>query len=65
MACRFMKLRLDRVLKLQLTGTRSEVLRSGAPVPKFTPKTPKYSSPYPSYAAGWWEAFFPQNVNKQ
>ena len=61
-----MKLRLDRVLKLQLTGLeRSQVFKSAAPVPKFTPKVPKYSSPYPSYAAGWWEAFFPENASKQ
>lgn len=61
-----MKLRLDRVLKLELTGLeRSEVFKSNAPVPKFTPPTPKYSSPYSSYAYGWWEAFFPENVNKE
>lgn len=62
----FMKLRLDRVLRLQLTGLeRSEVFKSNGPVPKFTPKVPKCSSPYLSYASGWWEAFFPENVNKQ
>ena len=64
--CRFMKLRLDRVLKLELVGlSRTEVFKSNGPVPKFTQPTPKCSSPYPSYAYGWWEAFFPENVNKQ
>ena len=61
-----MKLRLDRVLKLERTGLeRSEGFKSNGPVPKFTPPVPKYSSPYPSYAYGWWEAFFPENANKQ
>lgn len=62
---RFMKLRLDRVLKLELAGLkRAEVFKSNGPVPKFTQPTPKYSSPYPSYAYGWWEAFFPENMDK-
>ena len=60
-----MKLRLDRVLKLQLTGVdRAAVFKSNGPVPDFKPPE-KWTAPYSPYAKGWWEVFFPENVNKQ
>ena len=49
---RFMKLRLDRVLKLELTGlSRQEVFQSGGPVPDFTPPE-KWTAPYSPYRKG-------------
>ena len=47
-----MKLRLDRVLKLELTGlSRQEVFQSGGPVPDFTPPE-KWTAPYSPYRKG-------------
>lgn len=47
-----MKLRLDRVLKLELTGMdRQQVFRSGGPVPEFTPPE-KWTAPYSPYRKG-------------
>mmetsp|Transcript_15605 Transcript_15605/g.47086 ORF Transcript_15605/g.47086 Transcript_15605/m.47086 type:complete len:224 (+) Transcript_15605:211-882(+) len=58
----FMKLRLDRVLKLELTGlTRQEVFKSLGPVPEFTPPE-KWTAPYSPYRKGWWEAFMPDKL---
>ncbi|KIZ00618.1 hypothetical protein MNEG_7344 [Monoraphidium neglectum] len=55
----FMKLRLDRVLKIELVGlTTEEVLEAGEALPEF--KRPEIkTSPYPWYSAGWWEKFYP------
>ena len=53
----FMKLRLDRVLKIDL-GPMSidDATKNTAPVPKFSP--PKnWTAPYAPYAYGWWEMF--------
>lgn len=52
-----MKLRLDRVLKIDL-GPMSidDATKNTAPVPKFSP--PKnWTAPYAPYAYGWWELF--------
>lgn len=47
-----MKLRLDRVLKLELTGLSKEaVLQSDGPVPEFTPPE-KWTAPYSPYRKG-------------
>jgi hypothetical protein len=52
-----MKLRLDRVLKLDLGNMPIDaVTKSTAPVPKFT-STAKWTAPYTPYAYGWWEIF--------
>lgn len=53
----FMKLRLDRVLKIDL-GKMSidEATKSTAPVPEFKPPE-KWTAPYAPYAPGWWEVF--------
>ncbi|KAL0051124.1 hypothetical protein WJX82_002406 [Trebouxia sp. C0006] len=60
----FMKLRLDRVLKLELGEvTPEEALKSLAPVPDFKPlnQTVKnYTAPYPPYKPGWWQQFEPK-----
>lgn len=61
----FMKLRLDRVLKLELgEATPEEALKSLAPVPDFKPlnQTVKnYTAPYPPYKPGWWQQFEPKH----
>jgi hypothetical protein len=53
----FMKLRLDRVLKLDL-GNMSidEATKSTAPLPEFKPPE-QWTAPYSPYAYGWWEVF--------
>ena len=55
----FMKLRLDRVMKLELAGlSADEALAAGAPLPEF-PRPAKWTAPYPAYTPGWWKAFYP------
>ncbi|GAB4818846.1 hypothetical protein N2152v2_005892 [Parachlorella kessleri] len=53
----FMKLRLDRVLKLDL-GKMSldEVTKSNGPVTELKPQE-KWIAPYQPYAHGWWNVF--------
>ena len=60
--CSFMKLRLDRVLRLDLGSlTPEEALKSTAPPPEFPPlDTKKWTAPYPPYAPGWWKVFSPE-----
>jgi hypothetical protein len=61
---RFMKLRLDRVLKLELGEIdEKEMLACGAPVPDFG-RPQIWTAPYPKYAAGWWNPFMPGRVDK-
>lgn len=56
-ACRFMKLRLDRVLKLDIGKKNIDAAtKSTAPLPKFEPAE-KWLAPYAPYAPGWWEIF--------
>jgi len=52
-----MKLRLDRVLKLDL-GNMSidDATKSTASVPDFK-QTGKWTAPYSPYAPGWWDMF--------
>ncbi|KAK9829728.1 hypothetical protein WJX72_007542 [[Myrmecia] bisecta] len=53
----FMKLRLDRVLKLELGElSLEEVTKSTGPLPEFK-KPDKWTAPYPPYKPGWWEVF--------
>jgi hypothetical protein len=62
-----MKVRLDRVMKLELTGlTKDEVLAAGGPVPDYADRPAawrapfaKYDAPYPPYTPGWWKRFYP------
>lgn len=58
-----MKLRLDRVLKIELAGlAQGDALAAGAPLPEF--KAPaKWTAPYPMYTPGWWRAFYPPGAN--
>lgn len=61
---RFMKLRLDRVLKLELGEmTPEEALKSLKPVPDFKPlnQDVHWTAPYPPYKPGWWELFEPKH----
>ena len=52
-----MKLRLDRVLKLDL-GPMSidDATKNTVPVPEFKPPA-NWTAPYAPYAPGWWEKF--------
>jgi hypothetical protein len=62
LCCRYMKLRLDRVLFVEVEGSQEEITRCGSRVPKFerlddAGKT--WTAPYSPYASGWWEVFMP------
>ncbi|GMH39610.1 hypothetical protein BSKO_07508 [Bryopsis sp. KO-2023] len=55
----FMKLRLDQVLKFDLGDMEaSDVLAAGDDIPPFD-KPAKWTAPYPKYASGWWDVFYP------
>lgn len=55
--CSFMKLRLDRVLKMDLGKMDIDTAtKSTAPVPELKPKE-AWIAPYSQYAPGWWEVF--------
>jgi predicted transcriptional regulator len=55
-----MKLRLDRVLKIDLAGlSQQEVLSAGEELPEFK-KPAKWTAPYGMYTPGWWKVFYPQ-----
>eukprot|EP00798_Chlamydomonas_sp_ICE-L_P003382 gene3382-13420_t len=55
-----MKLRLDRVLKIDLGDMeRSEVLTAGGTVAD-PPAPEKWTAPYSPYSKGWWDAFLPK-----
>ncbi|KAI8100776.1 hypothetical protein M9434_005167 [Picochlorum sp. BPE23] len=52
----FMKLRLDRVLKLDLGNMSIDAAtKSTAKVPEFEPQ--EWNAPYTPYSKGWWEVF--------
>ena len=59
----FMKLRLDRVLRVDPGElTPEEALRCGSPVPEFAPldRSPdagRWTAPYSPYKPGWWDVF--------
>ena len=55
----FMKLRLDRVLRLDLGEmTREEVTKSVGKVPEYGAlDKSKWTAPYSPYRPGWWEMF--------
>lgn len=56
-ARRFMKLRLDRVLRIELGPmTADEAAASTAELPKMTPPA-KWTAPYVPYSYGWWDVF--------
>ena len=62
----FMKLRLDRVLKVDVGSlTPAEAIKSTQPVPAFTPldrAASPWTAPYSPYKPGWWEAFMADDV---
>ena len=62
MYCRFMKLRLDRVLKAELSGlSKEEALRSTGDLPDYGPlDKDKWTAPYQPYRPGWWKMFMPE-----
>lgn len=52
-----MKLRLDRVLMLDLDKVpEADLFTSNGPVPEF-PAREGWTAPYTPYAKGWWEVF--------
>lgn len=60
-----MKLRLDRVLFLEVTGSQEDITACGAPVPAFgrlDGEPSKWTAPYSPYAPGWWNVFMPGKV---
>jgi len=59
----FVKLRLDRVMRLELPADFSpeQALEAGAPLPELK-MTGKWTAPYPAYAAGWHKAFYPPSA---
>lgn len=58
-----MKLRLDRVLKVELVGmSEKEALAAGEKLDVSKMKMPaKWTAPYGAYSAGWWEVFYPKH----
>ncbi|PNH09628.1 hypothetical protein TSOC_003718 [Tetrabaena socialis] len=58
----FMKLRLDRVLRIDLPTEMSdaEVLAVGGTVPDFQAEG-KWTAPYARYTPGWWNVFLPKH----
>lgn len=55
----FMKLRLDRVMRIDLEGlSQEEVLSAGEALPDF-PKPSTWTAPYTAYTPGWWKVFYP------
>jgi Protein of unknown function (DUF2488) len=60
---KFMKLRLDRVLEVELGEmTPAEALASAGPPPDFAPldRSPEvgtWTAPYSPYKPGWWNVF--------
>lgn len=55
----FMKLRLDRVLKVDLSAlSKDEVMAAGEELPDFK-KPEKWTAPYSMYTPGWWKLFYP------
>ena len=61
-----MKLRLDRVLKLDLGEmTMDEAIKSTGSLPEYGALDKgKWTAPYPPYRAGWWEMFMPKQENQ-
>ena len=62
-----MKLRLDRVLFVEVEGTQDEITKCGAPVPAFEKLDAEgktWNAPYTPYAPGWWDVFMPGKVSK-
>lgn len=55
-----MKLRLDRVLRIDLGAIPdAEALAVGGQIGDL-PKPDKWTAPYSRYAPGWWEVFMPK-----
>lgn len=55
----FMKLRLDRVLRIDLQGMpKDEALSAGEALPEFK-KPATWTAPYSMYTPGWWLSFYP------
>jgi hypothetical protein len=62
-----MKLRLDRVLKIELKGlSQEEALQAGEALPDYAERPSQwkasyanFNAPYVPYAVGWWKNFYP------
>eukprot|EP00892_Ulva_mutabilis_P011994 jgi/Ulvmu1/9167/UM005_0265.1 len=63
---KFMKVRLDRVLFVEVEGSLEEVTKCGAPVPAFDRLDEQgvWRAPYSPYAPGWWNVFMPGAIKE-
>ncbi|MEW5298422.1 MAG: hypothetical protein WDW36_001546 [Sanguina aurantia] len=57
----FMKLRLDRVLRVDLGDMpEAEALKAAGTIPETFTASTKWTAPYGPYAPGWWNVFLPK-----
>ncbi|KAL0460382.1 UNVERIFIED_CONTAM: hypothetical protein Slati_0665400 [Sesamum latifolium] len=64
-ACRYMKLRLDRVLQESFEADSLEEALASNPVNLEFEKPEKWTAPYPKYEYGWWEPFLLSKTSKE
>ena len=62
LSCRFMKLRLDRVLKVDLGSlSKADALASTGELPEYGKLDKEgWTAPYLPYRPGWWKVFMPE-----
>ena len=63
--CRFMKLRLDRVLSESYEAESVEEALASNPTDLQFEKPEKWVAPYPKYEYGWWEPFLPPGSKEE
>ena len=63
--CRFMKLRLDRVLSESYEAESLEEALASNPTDIKFEKPEKWVAPYPKYEYGWWETFLPHGSKEE
>ena len=54
------------MLFVEVEGSKDEITKCGAPVPKFEKldeQNKEYLAPYTPYAQGWWDVFMPGKVD--
>lgn len=57
---------MDRVLFVEVEGSKEEVTKCGAAVPEFErlDKQDNWRAPYSPYAPGWWNVFMPGAIKE-
>lgn len=63
--CRFMKLRLDRVLAESFEAESLEEALASTPTNIEFEKPEKWVAPYSKYESGWWGPFLPPGSNEE